>query len=114
MGITSWVSFLLPATSYPARTSLLVTVFLCQIGIFNSVIQETPNQDGGMTALEIWCLACIIFVFEALLAYVVILVRLGWRNKMGAMNKVVTVGEKFQEIEGVRDVERNWKEEGTL
>ena len=33
---TSWVSFLLPPTSYPARTSLLVTVFLCQIGIFNT------------------------------------------------------------------------------
>ena len=29
--ITSWVSFLLPPTSYPSRTSLLVTVFLCQV-----------------------------------------------------------------------------------
>ena len=111
--LTSWVSFLLPPTCYPARTSLLVTVFLCQvpirgwlsillsqcctsywtsyqIGIFNGVIKDTPNQDGGLTdmkiyftffcllqgltALEIWCLACIICVFQALLAYVVILV----------------------------------------
>ena len=30
--VTSWVSYLLPPTSYPARTSLLVTVFLCQVG----------------------------------------------------------------------------------
>ena len=45
--VTSWVSFLLPPTSYPARTSLLVTVFLCQIGIFNAVIRDTPKQDGG-------------------------------------------------------------------
>ena len=29
--ITSWFSFLLPPTSYPSRTSLLVTVFLCQV-----------------------------------------------------------------------------------
>ena len=29
--ITSWFSFLLPPTAYPARTALLVTVFLCQV-----------------------------------------------------------------------------------
>ena len=45
--VTSWVSFLLPPTSYPSRTSLLVTLFLCQIGIFNAVIKDTPNEDGG-------------------------------------------------------------------
>ena len=48
--VTSWVSFLLPPTSYPARTSLLVTVFLCQIGVFNAVIRDTPKQDGGNTS----------------------------------------------------------------
>ena len=46
--ITSWVSFLLPPTNYPARTTLLVTIFLCQIGVFNAVIKETPNKDGGI------------------------------------------------------------------
>ena len=70
--LTSWFSFLLPPTSYPARTSLLVTIFLCQvpaphslsileplyllswnyhilfqIGIFNAVIKDTPNENGG-------------------------------------------------------------------
>ena len=44
---TSWVSYLLPATSYPARTSLLVTVFLCQVGIFTAAIKDTPNSDNG-------------------------------------------------------------------
>ena len=64
---TSWVSFLIPPTSYPARqhtphqdiviqpnvntntgrTTLLVTVFLCQIGIFTTAIQDTPQFDGG-------------------------------------------------------------------
>ena len=45
--ITSWVSYLLPPTSYPARTSLLVTVFLCQVGIFTAAIKDTPNYDEG-------------------------------------------------------------------
>ena len=46
--MTSWVSYLLPPTSYPARTSLLVTVFLCQVGIFTAAIKDTPNYDGGL------------------------------------------------------------------
>ena len=45
--MTSWVSYLLPPTSYPARTSLLVTVFLCQVGIFSSAIRNTPSSDEG-------------------------------------------------------------------
>ena len=46
--VTSWIFFLLPSTSYPARTSLLVTVFLLLISIFSSVVNETPNtNDGG-------------------------------------------------------------------
>ena len=43
----SWVSHLLPPTSYPARTSLLVTVFLCQVGVFTSALKDNPNSDGG-------------------------------------------------------------------
>ena len=46
--VTSWFSYLLPPTSYPARTSLLVTIFLCQIGIFTSAIKETPSSDNGI------------------------------------------------------------------
>ena len=50
--LTSWVSYLLPPTSYPARTSLLVTVFLCQVGIFTAAIKDTPNYDGGLSTGE--------------------------------------------------------------
>ena len=74
--ITSWFSFLLPPTSYPARTSLLVTIFLCQIGIFNAVVQDTPNENGGLTALEVWVLSNIYLVFLTFLAYVVLLARI--------------------------------------
>ena len=48
--MTSWVSHLLPPTSYPARTSLLVTVFLCQVGVFTAAINHTPNSDGGIAS----------------------------------------------------------------
>ena len=37
--LTSWFSFLLPPTSYPARTSLLVTIFLCQV-LFSRFIKS--------------------------------------------------------------------------
>jgi len=74
--ITSWFSFLLPPTSYPARTSLLVTIFLCQIGIFNAVVEDTPNENGGLTALEVWVLFNIGLVFLTFLAYGVLLARI--------------------------------------
>merc|ERR1711920_935735 len=56
--------------------SLLVTVFLCQVGIFTAAIKDTPNYDGGMTSLELWCFACITCTFGALLSYVIILIRM--------------------------------------
>ena len=68
--ITSWMSFIIPPFSYPARyqtiqydillvyvateqfifyrTTLLVTVFLCQIGIFTSAIRDTPIANTGL------------------------------------------------------------------
>ena len=45
--VASWIFFLLPSTSYPARTALLVTVFLLLINIFSSVVNETPNTNNG-------------------------------------------------------------------
>lgn len=74
MVTTSWFFYLLPSTSYPARTALLITVFLLLINIYNSVVNETPNSDG-MTALEEWTLACVITVFGTLLTYAIILAR---------------------------------------
>ena len=47
--VTSWVSFILPPTNYPSRTSLLVTVFLCQIGMFRSAIADNPSAEDGET-----------------------------------------------------------------
>ena len=70
--ITSWVFFLLPSTSYPARTALLVTVFLLLINIFSNVVNDTPSSsDGGRTFPAIVIEFCyqkslnILFLFSA-------------------------------------------------
>ena len=42
--------------------------------MFNSALSTTPSDSTGLTALAIWILSCIVFVFIALLFYVVILV----------------------------------------
>jgi hypothetical protein len=44
--LTSWFSFLLPPTSYPARTSLLVTIFLCQVCCSSSFALHLTSTDG--------------------------------------------------------------------
>jgi len=74
--ITSWTFFLLPSTSYPSRTALLVTVFLLLINIFSGVVNDTPNTDNGtMTDLEMWTFCCIVSVFVSLVSYGIILVK---------------------------------------
>ena len=42
--------------------------------MFNSALSSTPSDSTGLTALAVWIFSCIIFVFVALLLYVVILV----------------------------------------
>ena len=104
--VTSWFSYLLPPTSYPARTALLVTIFLCQTGIFTSAIKETPSSDDGkhitffinfvvcqyfflgMNSLEEWCFWNFIFSFGSLLSYGFILVRMEIEEMKSNRNNV--------------------------
>ena len=44
------------------------------VNMFNSALSSTLSDSTGLTALVIWILSCIIFVFTALFFYVVILV----------------------------------------
>ena len=44
--------------------------------MFNSALSTTPSDSTGLTALAVWILSCIVFVFIALLFYVVILVNM--------------------------------------
>ena len=49
--------------------------------MFNSALSTTPSDSSGLTALAVWILSCIIFVFIALFFYVVILVKTKGMNK---------------------------------
>ena len=64
--IVSWISFLIPMDVIPGRMALLVTRFLVLVNIFNNVTTNTPKAEG-LTAIEAWMLACILFVFGALI-----------------------------------------------
>merc|ERR1719166_299427 len=70
--IVSWISFLIPMDVIPGRMGLLVTLFLVLVNIFNNVTTNTPKAEG-LTAIEAWMLACILFVFGALIEYAAIL-----------------------------------------
>jgi len=70
--VVSWISFLIPPDIVPGRMSLLITLFLVLINIFNNVNTNSPKAEG-LTAIEIWMLACILFVFGALIEYALIL-----------------------------------------
>ena len=45
--------------------ALLITLFLVLINIFNNITTNSPKAEG-LTAIEIWMLACILFVFGEL------------------------------------------------
>ena len=64
--IISWISFLVPPESVPGRMTILVTVFLCLVNIFNSITNNIPKADG-ITAIEAFIIVCIVFVFGALM-----------------------------------------------
>ena len=49
--------------------------------MFMSVLSTTPSDTSGLTALALWILFCIIFVFIALFFYVVILVKTKKQNR---------------------------------
>ena len=52
--------------------ALLVTLFLVLTNIFNTITNVSPNVEG-MTAIASWMIACMFFVFLALLEYATIL-----------------------------------------
>ena len=49
--------------------------------MFNSALSTTPSDSSGLTALAVWILSSIVFVFIALFFYVVILVKTKRMNK---------------------------------
>lgn len=78
--VVSWSSFLIPPENVPGRMTLLVTLFLVLINIFNNITTQSPNTET-MTSISAWMLSCIFFVFGALAVYAVILFLIYMKGK---------------------------------
>ena len=61
-----------------------------------------------MTALELWILACIAIVFQALISYVVILARIGYKEYMGSTGSKGKENRLGGYIGEKRDVMLEW------
>ena len=55
--------------SVSGRMALLITLFLVLVNIFNNVTTNSPKAET-LTAIEIWMLACILFVFGKIILYI--------------------------------------------
>jgi len=73
--IVSWISFLIPPDIVPGRMTLLITVFLVLVNIFNTITTNIPKAEG-LTAIEAFVIVCVLFVFGALMEYAGILLQL--------------------------------------
>lgn len=73
--IVSWISFLIPPDIVPGRMTLLITVFLVLVNIFNTITTNIPKAEG-LTAIEAFVIVCVLFVFGALIEYAGILLQL--------------------------------------
>ena len=55
---------------------MVVIIMTMIIVIFNPVVNNTPNESNGLTALEVWVLSNIGLVFLAFLAYALLLAQM--------------------------------------
>ena len=79
------VSFLIEPRVIPGRMTLLVTLLLVLINIFNTVSSNSPNVEG-FTAISTWILSCILFVFAALVGYAGILFKIRYVRNVSLPN----------------------------
>ena len=56
--------------------SMVLIIMTMIIVIFNPVVNNTPNEGNGLTALEVWVLSNIGLVFLAFLAYALLLAQM--------------------------------------
>jgi len=83
--VVSWVSFVIPPDSVPARVTLIITTFLVLVNVANSVFNISPVAPNVnpiqvrsqltmlATFLQIWILGCMAFVFASVIEYAIIL-----------------------------------------
>ena len=101
--IVSWVSFIIPPDIIPGRFGGLIVLFLIVVNTFNSTKIQT-NMTSDLNKLDSFSIACIFFIFFAILEYTWILIIIA-RSTRTRSNQptvmVMTVGnvsEAVQEI----------------
>ena len=51
--MVSWISFLIPPDVVPGRMTLLITIFLVLVNIFNTITTNIPKAEGLVEPLNI-------------------------------------------------------------
>ena len=51
--MVSWISFLIPPDVVPGRMTLLITIFLVLVNIFNTITTNIPKAEGLVEPLKI-------------------------------------------------------------
>ncbi|KAG8239938.1 hypothetical protein J437_LFUL019531, partial [Ladona fulva] len=70
--ITSWISYLVPIEYAPGRLAIGMTLLLTLTAMFGAIRQLTPSVSY-IKALDIWMVACILFVFLSLVEFAFVL-----------------------------------------
>ena len=83
--VVSWVSLIIPPDAIPGRIALIITTFLVLVNIANTVFSSSPTADT-INPIQVWILACIVFVFITVLEYAYILFMMR-RVKQSSMSK---------------------------
>ena len=60
-----------PLSSDICRMTLLITIFLVLVNIFNTITTNIPKAEG-LTAIEAFVIVCVLFVFGALMGKILI------------------------------------------
>ena len=92
----SWISFTIPPDIVPGRMGLLVTLLLVLVNLFGTVIQTKPPTKTP-TYLDVWMLACIVFVCGALFSYAALLFRQMSNGKVGQVSRMPKRPNLFEE-----------------
>lgn len=67
----SWISFLISIET-GERGGLILTTFLVLVTMYLAAVESSPRADT-LTALEVWLIACLLFVFLTVIEYGIIL-----------------------------------------
>nr|CAD7453774.1 unnamed protein product [Timema tahoe] len=82
--IISWGSFTVKPENVPGRMVLLVTNLLSLVTLFESVRNNSPAAMG-IKCMDVWLVACILFIFLALVEYIAAQKREATKEKVSYM-----------------------------